>query len=94
VSIDVCLSRSDLLRSSILALKHFHKLPVRQKGVLIVKNVIVCNSVLEECCLSVEEKRAEMNLYKWAVAGEASQANLRDTYAAVVAVDTVTSIVT
>jgi hypothetical protein len=35
-----------------------------------------------------------MNLYIGVVAGGASQANLRDTYAAVVAVDTVTNTVT
>jgi hypothetical protein len=35
-----------------------------------------------------------MNLYIEAVASEASQANLRDTYAAVVAVDTVTNAMT
>ena len=43
-------------------------------------------------CLS--EKKAEMNQYIETVAGGASKANLRDTYAAVAAVDTVTKAVT
>ena len=43
--------------------------------------------------LSLSEKKAEMNQYIETVAGGASKANLRDMYAAVVAVDTVTNAV-
>jgi hypothetical protein len=56
--------------------------------VLIVKSVELCaTNVQKDVCL--QDKRAEMNLYIGAVAGGASEADIRDTYAAVVAVDTV-----